>query len=70
MIVTFKQIGINLKDYHGLSIQEIHPLIVNRCADYILSFEGDYDYEIFTHYNWQINYVTRSVYIPHNALIN
>jgi|APGre2960657423_1045063.scaffolds.fasta_scaffold29420_2 hypothetical protein len=70
MIVTFKQIGINLRDYNGLTIQEVHPLIVNRCADYILSFEGDYDYEIFTHYNWQINYTTRSVYIPHNALIN
>jgi len=70
MIVTFKEMKLNLRDYQGLTIQEIHPFVVNRCADYILSFEGDYDYEIFTHYNWQINYVTQIVYIPHNALIN
>lgn len=67
MIVTFRELGIHLPDYHGLTFQEIHPLIINRCADYILSFEGDYDYEIFTHYNWEINYMRHEIYIPSAA---
>jgi len=70
MIITFREIGINLKDYHGLTFQQIHPHIINQCADYILSFEGDYDYEVFTHYNWEIDYVQQYINIPHNALLN
>lgn len=67
MILTFKEIGIHLPDYHGLTFQQIHPLIINKCADYILSWEGDYDYEIFTHYDWQIDYVCKMVIIPNRA---
>ena len=39
MIITFREIGINLRDYHGLTFQQIHPHIINQCADYILSFD-------------------------------
>lgn len=70
MIISFREIGINLKDYNGFTIRQLHPLIINKCADYILDFEGDYDYEVFTHYNWEINYITQQINIPHNALLN
>jgi hypothetical protein len=70
MIISFREIGINLGDYQGLTFEKIHPLIINQCADYILDFEGDYDYEIFTHYNWEIDYVRQQINIPHNALLN
>lgn len=70
MIISFRELGINMKDFHGLSFEKLHPYIINICADYILSFEGDYDYEIFTHYDWEIDYNKQIINIPQNALLN
>ena len=67
MILNFREIGINLADYNGFSFEQIRPLIINQAADYILEFEGDYDYEIFTHYEWEIDYVRHWVIIPEAA---
>ena len=68
MILHFDTVGINLPDYNGLSFDKIRPLIINQAADYVLDFYGDYDYEVFAHYEWEIDYVQRLINIPHSAV--
>ena len=67
MILNFSEIGINLADYNGYSFEQIRPLIINQAADYILEFGGDFDYEVFTHYEWEIDYIRQMVIIPEMA---
>ena len=67
MILNFREIGINLAEYNGFSFEQIRPLIINQCADYILEFGGDYDYEVFNSYEWEIDYVQHLVIIPEYA---
>jgi hypothetical protein len=68
MVLYFDEIGINLADYNGYSFEKIRPLIINQAVDYILSFDGDYDYEVFDHYEWEIDYILRKIIIPQSAL--
>lgn len=69
MILNFREIGINLADYNGFSFEKIRPLIINQAADYILEFGGDYDYETFNSYEWEIDYVQQRVIIPEYAFV-
>lgn len=69
MILHFSEIGINLADYNGYSFEKIRPLIINQCADYILEFGGDYDYEVFNSYEWEIDYVQQLVIIPEYVFV-
>ena len=69
LILTFDQLDINTQDYNGLSFEKIRPNYINIAADYILEMSGDYDYETFGHYEWEIDYVQRLVKIPRSALI-
>jgi hypothetical protein len=67
MILNFREIGINLADYNGFCFEKIRPLIINQAADYILEFGGDFDYDVFTHYEWEIDYVQQRVIIPESS---
>jgi len=67
MIISFVDAGINLADYNGYSFEQIRPLIINQVADYILEFDGNYDYEVFNSYEWEIDYVQQLVIIPEYA---
>jgi len=69
LILTFDQLGINLADYNGVPFNKIRPEFINRAADYFLEFSGDYDYEVFQHYEWEIDYIGRLIKIPRSALI-
>lgn len=69
LVLTFAQIGINPPDYNGLSFRQIRPDYINRAADYMLEFTGDYDYEVFAHYEWEIDYLNQLIKIPRSALL-
>ena len=69
MILNFHEIGINLADYNGFSFEQIRPLIINQAVDYILEFGGEYDYEVFNSYEWEIDYVQQRVIIPEYAFV-
>ena len=69
LILTFDQLGINLADYNGVPFSKIRPEFINRAADYMLEFSGEYDYEVFQHYEWEIDYIQRLIKIPRSALI-
>jgi hypothetical protein len=70
LILTFDQLGINPADYNGLPFEKIRPNYINIAADYLLDISGDYDYETFAHYEWEIDYVQRLIKIPRSALID
>ena len=69
MILHFSEIGINLADYNGVTFEQIRPLIINQAVDYIIEFGGDYDYEVFICYEWEIDYVQQRVIIPEYAFV-
>jgi hypothetical protein len=69
LILTFAQLDINPQDYNGLPFEKIRPNYINIAADYLLEMTGDYDYETFAHYEWEIDYVQRLIKIPRSALI-
>ena len=73
VILTFAQIGINPEQYNGIPFSKIRPEYINRAADYLLEespkYFGNYDYEPFQHYEWEIDYVQRLIKIPRSALI-
>ena len=67
MILNFREIGINLADYNGVTFEKIRPLIINQAADYILEFGGDYDYEVFNTYDWDIDYISQVIIIDESV---
>lgn len=69
VVLTFAQLGINPQEYNGLSFEKIRPNYINIAADYLCDFTGDYDYELFQHYEWEIDYVQGLIKIPRSALI-
>jgi hypothetical protein len=69
LVLTFLQLGINPQDYNGLPFSIIRPEYINIAADYMLEFTGDYDYEVFQHYEWEIDYLAGLIKIPRSALI-
>jgi len=69
LILTFAQLGINPADYNGLPFSKIRADYINIAADYLLAISGDYDYETFAHYEWEIDYLNQLVKIPRSALI-
>ena len=69
LILTFAQIGINPAEYNGWTFERIRPDYINRAADYILEMTGDYDYETFVHYEWEIDYLKQLIKIPRSALL-
>ena len=69
IVLTFAQIGINPADYNGWTFDKIRPDYINRAADYFLDYTGDYDYHVFTHYEWEIDYLAGLIKIPRSAFI-
>jgi hypothetical protein len=69
IVLTFAQIGINPADYNGWTFDKIRPDYINRAADYFLDYTGDYDYHVFCHYEWEIDYLAGLIKIPRSALI-
>ena len=69
VIMTFDQLAINPQDYNGMSFEKIRPEYINIAADYLLDITGDYDYELFAHYEWEIDYVQRLIKIPRSAFV-
>lgn len=67
--MTFDQLGINSQDYNGMSFEKIRPEYINIAADYLLDITGDYDYELFAHYEWEIDYLARLIKIPRSAFV-
>ena len=67
--LTFCQLNINPADYNGLPFEKIRPEYINIAADYLLDMTGDYDYETFAHYEWEIDYLNQLVKIPRSAFI-
>ena len=67
--LTFCQIGINPQEYNGISFEKIRPEYINIAADYLLDITGDYDYELFAHYEWEIDYLNQLIKIPRSAFV-
>jgi hypothetical protein len=67
--LTFCQLNINPADYNGLPFSKIRPEYINIAADYLLAMTGDYDYETFAHYEWEIDYLAGLIKIPRSAFI-
>ena len=69
LILTFCQLNINPQDYNGWTFDQIRPDYINRAADYLLDITGDRDYELFAHYEWEIDYLARLIKIPRSAFV-
>lgn len=69
IVLTFLQCGINPADFNGMTFEKIRPEYINMAADYFLEFSGDYDYETFAHYEWEIDYLQQLIKIPRSALL-
>ena len=69
VVLTFCQLGINPQDYNGMSFEKIRPEYINIAADYLLDITGDYDHELFAHYEWEIDYLNQLVKIPRSAFV-
>jgi hypothetical protein len=69
VVLTFLQLNINPQDYNGLPFAKIRPNYINIAADYLLDMTGDYDYETFAHYEWEIDYLAGLIKIPRSAFI-
>lgn len=69
VIMTFEQLGINPQDYNGLPFSKIRPDYINIAADYLLEITGDRDYELFAHYEWEIDYLAGLIKIPRSAFV-
>ena len=69
VIMTFEQLAINPADYNGIPFSKIRPEYINIAADYLLEVTGDRDYELFAHYEWEIDYVQRLIKIPRSAFV-
>lgn len=67
--LTFCQLNINPQDYNGLPFSKIRPEYINIAADYLLEMTGDYDYETFGHYEWEIDYLNQLIKIPRSAFV-
>lgn len=67
--LTFCQLNINPQEYNGWTFEKIRPEYINIAADYLLDITGDYDYELFAHYEWEIDYLNQLIKIPRSALI-
>lgn len=70
LVLTFLQLGINPQEYNGWRFDKIRPEYINIAADYLLEMWGDYDYETFAHYEWEIDYLAGLIKIPRSALIS
>jgi hypothetical protein len=72
LVLTFAQLGINPSDYNGMRFDQIRPEYINIATDYFLEIagEGAYDYEVFCHYEWEIDYLAGLIKIPRSALID
>jgi hypothetical protein len=68
LILTFQQLGINPVDYFDMDRADY----INIAADYFLEIagEGAHDYEVFCHYEWEIDYLAGLIKIPRSALID
>jgi hypothetical protein len=69
VVLTFCQLGINPQDYNGWTFEKIRPEYINIAADYLLDITGDYDYELFAHYEWEIDYLNQLIKIPRTAFV-
>ena len=69
LTLTFAQLNINPSDFNGWSFDQIRPAYINMAADYMLELTGDYDYESFAHYEWEIDYLNQLIKIPRSALV-
>jgi hypothetical protein len=69
IVLTFLQCGINPQDFNGMTFEKIRPAYINMAADHFLEFTGDYDYEVFQHYEWEIDYLAQLIKIPRSALL-
>lgn len=69
LTLTFLQLGINPQEYNGWTFDKIRADYINIAADYMLEMSGDYDYETFAHYEWEIDYLAGLIKIPRSALI-
>lgn len=69
IVLTFAQIGINPQEYNGWTFDKIRPDYINRAADYMLEWSGAYDFEVFQHYEWEIDYLQQLIKIPRSALL-
>jgi hypothetical protein len=66
IVLTFDQLDINPVDYFDMDRADY----INIAADYLLAMTGDYDYEVFCHYEWEIDYLAGLIKIPRSALID
>jgi hypothetical protein len=66
LVLTFAQLGINPVDYFDMDRADY----INIAADYFLEITGDRDYEVFCHYEWEIDYLAGLIKIPRSALID
>lgn len=67
--MTFLQLGINPVEYNGQPFSKIRPEYINIAADYLLEVTGDYDHELFAHYEWEIDYLNQLIKIPRSAFV-
>jgi len=49
MMLTFKELGINVADYNGMQYQTARAWIINRACDYVMHYFHSYRPEVSEH---------------------
>jgi hypothetical protein len=69
---TFDELGIDLAEFNGATVESVNAAVINRAADYFKSinnWDSELDEDIFLDYKWPVNLITREITIPDNSLI-
>ncbi len=67
MKFKFEHCDINMADYNGLTFMQARALIIDKVVDHFTKINNQRDYEIFNHYNWEVNVTLGYFKIPRDA---
>ncbi len=71
MYLSFTTLGTKNAEFNGMSADIARQLVINRAAEFMLEEDpvcfGYQDYEVFVHYEWEVNFTLGYVSIPDSA---
>ena len=70
MLITFDELRIDPTEYNGWTFAKLRAEYIQIAADWLCEYYGAFDYELFCHYDWDINHVCRTITIPRNAIVH
>jgi len=74
MYLSFTTLGIKNAEFNGMSADIARGLVIDCAAEYLLEEDpvcfGLRDYEVFQHYDWEVDFTLGYVKIPDSAFFD